>query len=113
MVELGAGDAIMTSDDGCVALLSGESGERAALRVNVTPREAASPIGAGDAFVAGYVAGLYDGWSAEERVRFATACGAESVRHVGAGVIDPVEVERLLPEIEVERLGEPALHPGA
>jgi 1-phosphofructokinase/tagatose 6-phosphate kinase len=112
MVDLGARDAMMTSDDGCVALLSVDQGERAALRAHVEPREAVSPIGAGDAFLAGYVAGLYDGWEPEERVRFATACGAESVRHVGAGVIDPEQVQRLLPEIQVERLGEPALHHG-
>ena len=68
-------------------------------RVAVEPLEPISPIGSGDAFLAGYVAGLYDGRPAEECVRFATACGAESVRHVGAGVLDPREVERLLPDI--------------
>jgi 1-phosphofructokinase family hexose kinase len=104
IVDLGARDAIITYDSGCVALLGGDSAERSALRVSVEPREAISPIGAGDAFLAGYVAGVYDGQSAEERLRFATACGVESVRHVGAGVLDPREVERLLPEVTVERL---------
>jgi 1-phosphofructokinase/tagatose 6-phosphate kinase len=104
IVDLGARDAIITYDSGCVALLGGDSAERALLRVAVEPREAISPIGAGDAFVAGYVAGVYDGRSAAECLRFATACGVESVRHVGAGVLDPREVERLLPEVTVERL---------
>jgi 1-phosphofructokinase/tagatose 6-phosphate kinase len=104
IVDLGARDAIITYDSGCVALLGGDTGERMALRVSVEPREAISPIGAGDAFLAGYVAALYDGRSAEECVRMASACGAESVRHVGAGVIDPREVERLMPDILVERL---------
>jgi len=108
IVALGARDAIITYESGCVALLSGESGERAAYRVSVEPREPLSSIGAGDAFVAGYVAGVYEGRPAEECLRFATACGAESVRHVGAGVIDPREVERLLPEVTAEHVAEPA-----
>jgi 1-phosphofructokinase family hexose kinase len=108
IVEMGARDAIITYESGCVALVGGDSAERVVYRVSVEPREPLSPIGAGDAFLAGYVAGLYEGRGAEERLRFATACGAESVRHVGAGVIDPREVERLLPEVKAERLEEPA-----
>ena len=33
------------------------------------------------------------------------ACGAESTHHLGAGLIDPGQVERLLGEVEVERPG--------
>jgi 1-phosphofructokinase/tagatose 6-phosphate kinase len=108
IVAMGARDAIITYESGCVALVGGDSAERVVYRVSVEPREPLSPIGAGDAFLAGYVAGLYEGRGAEERLRFAAACGAESVRHVGAGVIDPREVERLLPEVKAERLEEPA-----
>jgi 1-phosphofructokinase/tagatose 6-phosphate kinase len=104
IVALGARDAVITSENGCVALVGGDSAERAAMRVSIEPLEAISPIGAGDAFLAGYVAGIYDGRTAEECVRLATACGAESVRHVGAGVLDPREVERMLPDIRIERL---------
>jgi 1-phosphofructokinase/tagatose 6-phosphate kinase len=108
MVELGARDAVITYESGCVALLGGDTAERVAYRVSVEPREPLSAIGAGDAFLAGYVAGLYEHRSAEDCLRLATACGAESVRHVGAGVIDPREVERLVPEVKVEQLAEPA-----
>ena len=111
IVALGARNAVITHESGCVALLGGDSSERAAYRVSVDPREPLSAIGAGDAFLAGYVAGLYQGRPPEESLRFAVACGAESVRHVGAGVIDPREVERLLPEVTVERLAEPAFLP--
>jgi len=31
------------------------------------------------------------------------ACGAQSTQHLGAGLIDPGQVERLVGEIEVER----------
>jgi 1-phosphofructokinase/tagatose 6-phosphate kinase len=109
IVAMGARDAIITYESGCVALLGGDSAERVGYRVSVEPREPLSPIGAGDAFLAGYVAGLYAHRGAEDSLRFATACGAESVRHVGAGVIDPREVERLLPEVRAERLPEPAI----
>jgi 1-phosphofructokinase family hexose kinase len=111
IVALGARDAVITYESGCVALLGGDSAERVVYRVTVEPREPLSPIGAGDAFLAGYVAGLYAGRPSEDCLRFATACGAESVRHVGAGVIDPREVERLLPEVKSERLAEPAFLP--
>jgi 1-phosphofructokinase/tagatose 6-phosphate kinase len=111
IVALGARDAVITYESGCVALLGGDSAERVVYRVSVEPREPLSSIGAGDAFLAGYVAGLYEGRSVEDSLRFAVACGAESVRHVGAGVIDPREVERLMPEVTVQRLAEPAFLP--
>jgi 1-phosphofructokinase family hexose kinase len=109
IIAMGARGAVITYESGCLALVGGDSSERVAYRVTVEPREPLSAVGAGDAFLAGYVAGLYEGGSAEECLRFATACGAESVRHVGAGVIDPREVERLMPELLVERLAEPAI----
>jgi fructose-1-phosphate kinase PfkB-like protein len=61
-------------------------------------------VGSGDAFVAGFVASRYGGKPDEECVRFAVACGAESTQHFGAGVLDPREVERLVPEVRVETL---------
>ena len=45
----------------------------------------------------------------DECLRYAVACGAESVRHMGAGVIDPREAERLESEVSVETLSEPAV----
>ena len=53
--------------------------------------EPIAAVGSGDAFLAGYVAGRYDGRSPEECLRFAVACGAESTQHFGAGSIDPAE----------------------
>jgi 1-phosphofructokinase/tagatose 6-phosphate kinase len=108
IVAMGVRDAIITYTGGCVALVGGDSAERRTLRVSVEPREAVSPIGAGDAFLAGYVGGVFEGWPPEDCVRFATACGAESLAHVGAGIIDPREVERLTTDVTVERLAEPA-----
>jgi fructose-1-phosphate kinase PfkB-like protein len=66
--------------------------------------ETVSSVGAGDSFLAGYVSSRYGGRPPDECLRFAVACGAESVQHFGAGVIDPKEVGRLLDEVRVEQL---------
>jgi 1-phosphofructokinase family hexose kinase len=103
MTRLGAREAIMTVPDGCYARVL-DNGAPSTWRVSVAEQEARSTIGAGDAFLAGYVASRYGGSSAIDSLRFAVACGAESTRHFGAGVIDPGRVERLLGEVEDERV---------
>ena len=114
IVELGAGDALMTLPTGCLALL-GSAQERSlySARIDAGVVETRSTVGSGDAFLAGLVAARYGGRPAEECVRFAVACGAESVQHFGAGVLDPREVDRLLDDVTVERLPEAALHAGS
>jgi 1-phosphofructokinase/tagatose 6-phosphate kinase len=102
IAELGAQEAIMTGPSGCLALL-GDS-EKRLYRATLDPLEPVSKVGSGDAFVAGYVAARYGGKSEEECIRFGVACGAESTQHFGAGVLDPREVERLVPEVRVETL---------
>jgi 1-phosphofructokinase/tagatose 6-phosphate kinase len=69
-------------------------------------------VGSGDAFLAGWVAARYDDRPAQECLRFAVACGAESTQHFGAGVLDPREVNRLLSEVELEVLDGQALSLG-
>ncbi len=107
MVELGAREAIMTLPDGCVASVVVD-GASVLHRVWISPREAVAAVGAGDAFLAGFVAARYTGASAAECLRFGVACGAESTQRLGAGLIDAREVDRLLGEIEIERLDQPA-----
>jgi 1-phosphofructokinase/tagatose 6-phosphate kinase len=114
VTELGAREAIMTLPTGCVALL-GDGAARVLLSARIDPGvvEARSTVGSGDAVLAGYVAARYGGGDPESCLRFAVACGAESIQHFGAGVLDPREVERLRPEVLVERLAEPALQGGS
>jgi fructose-1-phosphate kinase PfkB-like protein len=107
MVALGAREAIMTLPDGCVASVIVD-GAPTLHRVWIEPREAVAAVGAGDAFLAGFVAARYTGSPAQDCLRFGVACGAESTQRLGAGLIEPREVERLLGEIEVERLESPA-----
>jgi 1-phosphofructokinase/tagatose 6-phosphate kinase len=101
MLELGAKESIMTVENGCFAVLPTETGHRM-VRVRVEPREPVATVGSGDAFLAGYVAARYSGHPLEDCLRFGVACGADSIQRLGAGVIDPREVDRLLTEIEVE-----------
>jgi 1-phosphofructokinase family hexose kinase len=107
MVDQGAGEAIMTTEDGCYAYMhSGDApGARTLYRLRVS-RDLIEPratVGSGDAFLAGFVAARYTGASTEEALIHGVACGAESTRHLGAGIVDPEHVRRLLGDIEVER----------
>ncbi len=107
MTRLGAREAIMTVADGCYARVI-EDGSPALLRVRVAEQEARSAIGAGDAFLAGYLACRYADRPPVDSLRFAVACGAQSTQHFGAGVLDPGRVEKLVGEVEIERLEQPA-----
>ena len=104
MTRLGAREAIMTVSDGCYAKVI-EDGAATVHRVRVVEQEVRSVVGSGDAFLAGYVAARYGGQDPVECLRFGVACGAESTQHFGAGIIDAGRVERLLNDVEAERLG--------
>jgi 1-phosphofructokinase/tagatose 6-phosphate kinase len=107
MAQLGARDAIMTMPDGVFARTAPEDGgsDPSLFRVRlgegtIEPR---ATVGSGDAFLAGFVAARYNGRSTEQCLVYGVACGAESTRHLGAGLIDPGQVERLLDDVEIER----------
>ena len=97
----------MTLPDGCVGSIL-EGGSPVLHRVWIEPREAVAAVGAGDAFLAGYVSARYNGRPPGDCLRFGVACGAESTQRLGAGLIDARQVERLLGEVEVQRLDSPA-----
>jgi 1-phosphofructokinase family hexose kinase len=103
MTRLGPSQAIMTVSDGCYAYIV-DGGGHALVRVRIEEQEARSSIGSGDAFLAGYIAARYLERSPIECLRYGVACGAESVQHFGAGLIEPGAVDRLLGEVELEHL---------
>jgi 1-phosphofructokinase family hexose kinase len=103
MTRIGAREAIMTVSDGCFARVLDE-GVPTLYRVQVEEQETRSAIGSGDAFLAGFIASRYGGRTPIECLRFGVACGAESTQHFGAGIIDPSKVDKLLVEVEAERL---------
>jgi 1-phosphofructokinase family hexose kinase len=107
LIELGAAEAVITREHGCIAsVLDGE--ERRAYEVTAPELEPVASVGSGDAFLAGFVACRFEGRSPDECLRQAVACGAESTQHFGAGTIDPEEVRRLLSQVEVIELEVPA-----
>jgi 1-phosphofructokinase/tagatose 6-phosphate kinase len=104
--DMGPREAILTHEEGCLALL-GRAPERVLYEVRTDRLEPVSAIGAGDAFLAGYLSHCSNGASPGEALRFAVACGAESTMHMGAGVLDPRGAERMLAEVEVAELERP------
>jgi 1-phosphofructokinase/tagatose 6-phosphate kinase len=106
IIEMGAREAIVTMPDGCLAQLQVD-GSPSLLRARIEQRDAVAPVGAGDAFLAGYVAARYSGQSPVECLRMGVACGAESTARMGAGVVEPREVNRLLSDVDIGAL-EPA-----
>jgi 1-phosphofructokinase family hexose kinase len=111
LIEMGAGQAIITREAGCVAIV-GEGADMHRYEVAIEALEPVAPVGSGDCFLAGYVAARYQGGSPQECLAYGVACGAESTQHFGAGTLDPSEVERLLPRVEVRELDVPAAHVG-
>ncbi len=107
LLRLGAGEAAITRPDGCAAVVGHGSGRRF-LEVRTEPLDPVSTVGSGDAFLAGYVAGRYEGRAPEECLAFGVACGAESTQHFGAGTVDRNQVERLLDRVHVQDLEVPA-----
>jgi 1-phosphofructokinase family hexose kinase len=107
LLEMGAGEAIITRENGCVAIV-GHGTERRHYEVEIEPLEPVSTVGSGDAFLAGYLAARYDGSSARDCLAYGVACGAESTQHFGAGALDRGEVRRMLSRVEVRELDVPA-----
>jgi 2-dehydro-3-deoxygluconokinase len=64
--------------DGCAAMINGEQ-----LISPGFPARQLDPIGAGDAFDAGYLAATLWGWAPEKRLRAANAMGAFCVQNLG------------------------------
>jgi len=60
-------------------------------------------VGAGDAFMAGMLAGLHEGWGLERSLRFATAAAATCLRHptTTAGVGNAEEIWRVAETVPV------------
>jgi 1-phosphofructokinase family hexose kinase len=115
MVELGAHEAILTRPDGCLGRVADGSGGAASrlVQASLDPLEPVSSVGSGDAFLAGYVAARYQGRPPDDCLRFAVACGAESTQHLGAGVIDVREVERLAEEVDLSTVQESPIGAGS
>ena len=105
MVELGAREAIMTVPDGCIAQVAPDDGGQPQL----LPRRRSRRVGGdGDDRLGRRVPGrlrrraLHGPRRRADCLAYGVACGAESTQHLGAGVVDPEAVDRLLGEVEVD-----------
>lgn len=93
LAKLGPTEVIVKDGGrGCVALIDGEHHRAAALPVTVV-----DPVGAGDAFVAGYLADRLNDATPEQRLRTAIAAGAFAVTVPGdcEGLPDRAELAAL------------------
>jgi 2-dehydro-3-deoxygluconokinase len=95
--------ALRSTRASLVALKRGEHGAALATaagvhRIPPVPVQAVEPTGAGDAFAAGLIAGLLEGWSPEEAGRLGALCGALVCTVAGdwEGAPERAEVERRL-----------------
>ena len=94
---------VITRDDGALAYVR-ESGRPLFLRATVPQLEVVSPVGAGDALLAGLLTARRAERSFADALRHAVACGAASTQHEQPGMVDPREVQRLSALVEVAEL---------
>jgi 1-phosphofructokinase family hexose kinase len=99
LVERGARAAVVTAAAAGAALVDGSGAAFWLSSPVVTVR---NPIGAGDAFAAGFVAALEGGADLVACARAAIAAGAASVEHPLAGSLDPARAGELAGVVEVE-----------
>ena len=91
---MGARSVVITRDDGALASCARPGGPRF-LRATMPQLEVVSPVGAGDALLAGLLAARRAERPFAEALRYAVACGAASTQHEQPGMLDPREVQRL------------------
>ncbi|MEO7197108.1 MAG: 1-phosphofructokinase family hexose kinase [Solirubrobacterales bacterium] len=107
LIDMGAEEAIITTESGCVAV-TGDPHMRSRLEAGIEPLATIARVGSGDAFLAGYVKARRAGMSAAECLAYGVACGAESTQHLGAGMLDAEGVDRLVGQVTVSSLAAPA-----
>lgn len=99
LVELGAEKACITSSEGH-SYFTADEGIISALAPRV---ETVSPIGSGDAYLAGLLAGLlHRELPPVEAVRLAAGCAAANAETLGAGVFEARRAEELAESVEIE-----------
>ncbi len=81
LIDHGAGTvALKMGADGCLVL----SADNESIRLPAFDVQVVDATGAGDAFAAGFIAGIWQDWSLEKTAHFASAVGALCVTGVGA-----------------------------
>ncbi len=103
MQEMGSGSVVITSRYGCVARL--KDGERSrAFLARIPEVDVISPMGWGDALVAGYCVRLLEGDAPEGCLRFGLGCGAANLIRYGAAVFSAADASELAERVEIEEV---------
>jgi sugar/nucleoside kinase (ribokinase family) len=99
-LECGVGTAVVTLGGAGAVVCTNEQG----LHASAFPVEAVDPSGGGDAFDAGWIVGLLEGWNLHRTIEFASAIGASACTRSGctAGVLTRDEAEVFLAQNQIE-----------
>lgn len=73
-------------------------------RVSTVKVDAVSAVGSGDSFIAGFATGMVRGYSLEQTLALASACGAANALEGRTGYVDVQIVKELLGQITVSRV---------
>jgi 1-phosphofructokinase family hexose kinase len=79
-------------------------GEAGSWHAATPPIAAVNPVGSGDSFLAGLVAGFTDGLGPKEALRLAIACGAANAQSEHAGIVEGEVVRELMNATEARAL---------
>lgn len=100
LVEQGVGGVIISmGSKGALAVQD----DQAYFSRPLPPVEVVSPIGGGDALVAGLLAKLQENWEFSQAFRFGLAVATASTAHFGTGIVDPQLASLLAKQITVEK----------
>jgi 1-phosphofructokinase/tagatose 6-phosphate kinase len=103
IAEMGARNVLITTEFGCFALLR-EERTMHRYRVDAPPVDPVSTVGAGDTFLAAFLAAHVAGRSREDALRAAVAAGAASTLELGAGIFEPRHAARLQAGVKLTEL---------
>ena len=101
LAQMGAGVVLIHDVDGCVARFpDGKSG--VTFKAKLPPvSDIVASVGSGDAFLAGFVSAWLADPDPERCLRNAVACGAANTLKLGAGMLDPDDVESFARRVEI------------
>lgn len=91
-----------------VVVSDGENGSLVLFRnmhyqVSTVKVDAVSAVGSGDSFIAGFATGLVRGYSLEQTLALASACGAANALEERTGYVDVKNVKELIGQITVKQ----------
>ena len=72
--------------------------------VKIPKVEAVNTVGSGDSTIAGFSVGILRGYSLEETIKLANACGISNALNVDTGFVKLEEVEKYKNLVEVTKI---------